>query len=188
MIDLEELNFAYLVTKVDTSGLDKLIDLADSEMKSGWPKVVLAMDKGDKNLADAYRAYLNTPSILFPLLSLAIVHCYSIVENNRKLVCQKIPGSTDNQKKNLHDVRVVTQCLGRVGIAHKKIRCYKTMDEFREVNNAVKHARYGSAYMFTTESQKKYGEKELRSLYSNRARHLKTYLSDLYQRVEKHYV
>jgi len=55
MIDLEELNFAYLVTKVDTSGLDKLIDLADAEMKSVWPKVVLSINKGDKNFADAYR-------------------------------------------------------------------------------------------------------------------------------------
>ena len=188
MINLEELNFAYLATKVDTSGLDKLIDLADAEMKSIWPRVVLAMDKGDKSLADAYWAYLKTPNILFPLLSLAIVHCYSIVENNRKLVCLKIPGITDKQKEKLHDIQVVTKCLGRVGIDHEKIRCYKTMDEFRRVNNAVKHARYGSAYMFTTKSQKKYGEKELRSLYSNRARHLKTYLSDLYQRVEKHYV
>lgn len=184
MATLKQINFALKVTSVHRKSLDKLIELADLERANNYRKLALSMDGNAEDFdIDAFHSIVDAPQIAFSLYALAIVHCYSIVENNRKLICLEIPGITDGQRNNLHDVRVVKQCLEKLGINHEKIRCYKTMNEFRLVNNAVKHDRYSLSKYVTTENQKKYDSKALKSLYSNRARHLETYLDDLYQRV-----
>lgn len=184
MATLGKINFYLKVTKVHRKSVDKLIELADLERANNYRKLAQSMDENEEDFdVDAFHSIVEAPQIAFSLYALAIVHCYSIVENNRKLICLEIPGITDGQRKNLHDIRVVTQCLERLNIQHENIRCYKTMNEFRLVNNAVKHSRYSLSTFVTTESQKKYDSKALKSLYSNRAKHLETYLNDLYRRV-----
>ena len=183
-MELENLNFKSKVTRVNRKSMDRLIILADSEYADNCQTLDSSMDGKEEDFdVDAFHSISYAPKLAFSLYALAIVHCYSIVENNRKLICQKISGITDKQKNNLHNIEVVEKCLERVNINHEKIRCYKTMDEFRLVNNAVKHDRYNLSTHVMTKNDKKYDSKALKSLYSNRARHLETYLDDLYKRI-----
>lgn len=186
MTNLEKLNFALKVTTVRRNSLDKLIQLADSEIENSHRRFASSLKEEDANLdVDALHSILDAPKIAFSLYSLAIIHCYSTVEKNRKLICSKIPGLTSNQIKELFKIDVTTKCLATIGIVHENIRCYKTMDEFRSVNNAIKHDSYSLSTFITTNAGKRYCAQELRSLYSNRAKYLETYLSDLYERVRK---
>lgn len=185
MASLEEINFNLKVTKVHRKSIDRLVELADSDRKMNHQRLVKSMEGRDEDFdVEAFHSvFIDAPSISFSLYALAIIHCYSILENNRKLICLRIPGLTEGQKNNLHDVRVVEQCLTKAGFSHQNVRCYKTMNEFRLVNNAIKHDRYSLSKSITTENGKVYKAVKLRSLYSNRAKHLETYLSDLYRRV-----
>ena len=85
----------------------------------------------------------------------------------------------------LHKIEVARQSLKKIGVNHEKVKCFKTMSEFRMVNNAIKHERYGLSTSITTQIQRKYDSKQLGGMYANRAKHLETYLSDIYRRVAK---
>ncbi len=185
MASIHEVNFRLKVTRVNRDSIDRLVELADADRNRGHRRLMESFD-GDPEDFDVdtfHSVFLHAPKIAFSLYALAIVHCYSIVENNRKLICSRVEGLTDRQMRNLHDIRVVTQSLKIGGISHENIRCYKTMTEFRRVNNAVKHDRYNLSTSIIVDTGRKYYSTQLGSLYKNRARHLESYLSDLYRRV-----
>lgn len=179
-MELEKFNFKLKVTRVNRKSMDKLIKLADSENADNCQKLDSSMDGKEKDFD--VDAIVYAPELAFSLYALAIVHCYSIVENTRKLICKKIPGITNNQLKCLDKIEKVTKCLENINIDHENIRCYKTMDEFRLVNNAIKHDRYNLSTHVTTKNKVVYNSIELKSLYS-KTTDLETYLDDLYKRI-----
>ena len=182
-MELGKLNFKLKVTRVNRKSLDKLIELADLENADSYRKLDSSIDGKEEDFDTvAFHSIVDARQLAFSLYALAIVHCYSIVENNRKLICQKIPGITDNQIKGLFDITKVTKCLKNIDIDHENIRCYKTMDEFHLVNNAIKHDRYNLSTHITTKNKVEYNSNALKSLYS-KARDLETYLDDLYKRI-----
>jgi len=182
MADIQELNFELMVTKIFRENIDKLIKLADSDKKENYKKLILSLDDESKGIdTKAFREIYDNAKINFALYALAIVHCYSILENNRRLICQRISGITPGQYNNLHNIEVARQCLERIGITHSRIRCYKTMNEFRMVNNAVKHDRYSLSTQVEIETGKIYRSKQLKSLY-NKCKFLESYLTDLYNK------
>jgi len=185
MATLREAVFTQKVTTIHRDSIDRLISLADSDKNLHHQKLVASLDEDDGQIdTDEFHAlYYHWPKMAFSLYALSIIHCYSILENNRKLICQRLPGLTNGQLQNLHDTRVVKQCLQANNINHERIRCYKTMNEFRIVNNAIKHDRYSLSTSITADNRKTYEAKQLRSLYLNRAIHLETYLADLFKRV-----
>lgn len=184
IVEIEKLNFALKVTKVGCKSIDRIIKLADSDIENNYLKLASSMVGKEEDFnTEAFLAVADAQKFAFSLYALAIVHCYSILENNRKLICQHISGITNKQKYGLHKIEIVDECLKSISVKHEKIKCYKTMDEFRLVNNAIKHDRYNLSTCVTTKNHKKYDSKALKSLYSNRARHLETYLADLYQRI-----
>jgi len=183
MVELGKLNFKLKVTRVNRKSMDKLIKLADSEYADSCQKLDLSMDGKEENFdVDAFHSIAYAPKLAFSLYALAIVHCYSIVENNRKLICQKIHGITNNQIKYIDKIENVTKYLKNINIDHENIRCYKTMDEFRLVNNAIKHDRYNLSTHVTTKNKVEYNSNTLKSLYS-KTTDLETYLDDLYKRI-----
>lgn len=185
MGSIDEMDFRLKVTRIKRKSIDRLVDLADSELEIYRQRLDSSVTGKDADIdPEAFQyVYIDSPKIAFSLYALAIVHCYSIAENNRKLICSRITGLNRNQRRNLHKINVVSDCLRHVGINHENVRCYKTMEEFRMVNNAIKHDRYSLSTSITAKNQKNYGLKQLRGLYSNRAKHLETYLSDLDKRV-----
>lgn len=183
MANIREVNFALKVTRVHRKSIDKLVTLADSFRKSNLNAVITSLE-GEDDIDNEALYWIGNHSILdFSLFALAIIHCYSIVENSRKLMLQGIPNLSSKEIGNLHKIETVSLVLEKQHICHKMLRCYKTMDEFRLVNNAIKHQRFGLSRVVTTREGKGYGAKQLRSLYLNRAKHLESYLSDMYERV-----
>jgi hypothetical protein len=181
-VTLKEVNFALRVTRLHRRSLDRVADLIEREDARVREQVVRSLDGLGAFDVDAIHELLDAPLMMFSFYALSIVHCYSLVENNRRLVCERIPGITPGQQQSLHDLRVVKQCLERTRVSHERLRCFKTMDEFRVVNNAVKHQRVGLATSVVAENGRTYSAKQLRALYK-KAAHLETYLSDLYRRV-----
>lgn len=183
MANIREVNFALKVTRVHRESIDKLVTLADSFRESNVNSFIGSLE-GEGDIDNEALTWLVNHSILdFSLFALAIIHCYSIVENNRKLMLQKIPNLSSKEISNLHKIETVDFVLTKQHICHERLRCYKTMNEFRSVNNAIKHKRFGLSRVVTTREGKEYGAKQLRSLYLNRAKHLESYLSDMYTRV-----
>lgn len=182
MASLSKLNFALKVTRIQRKSIDKLVVLADSYHETSYERLGASIDtNGDLDI-DAFHAVANFQELEFSLYALAIIHCYSILENNRKLILREIPGLSKKQLDNLYKIDTVTDVLTSRKICHEKLRCYKTMEEFRKVNNAIKHSRFGLSRSVACE-KKTYGEKQLKSLYLNKVKHLESYLSDLYERI-----
>lgn len=187
MKNMKDAFFWHNASRVNRRSVDKLIELARSDREINHVKLNSSLNTREEEFnVDAFQSvYIEGPKVAFSLFSLAIVHCYSIVDNNRKQLCLRLPKLTEGQIRNLHDIRVASQCLKKVGITHKNIKCYKSMNEFRLVNNAIKHNRLNFTKTIVTENGKAYGSKQLNSLYSNKAVHLDTYLSELSRRVKK---
>ncbi len=99
------------------------------------------------------------------------------------MICLKIPGLSEIKKDRLYFVNDITRFLASIHVVHDEVKCYETMDKFRLINNAIKHDCYSFSRVVTTKRGDKYGEKELRMMYMDRAQKLNTYLSDLYEKV-----
>lgn len=183
MTSMNKLNFALKVTRVHRKSIDKFVALADLYLEDNYGLLDASIDADDALDTDAFHAVANFQELEFSLYALAIIHCYSILENNRKLICQKIPGLTSKLLDNLHDIKYITKSLKAINIKHEDIRCYETMEEFRRVNNAIKHNRFGLSRSVTTRKKETYKAAQLKSLYLDKAKHLEAYLSDLYERV-----
>lgn len=182
MVTIIKANFRQKVTRINRRSIDKLIELAESYRNDIYETLRQADEGPD---SETIYSQGELPVLEFSLYALAITHCYSILENNRTLICEGIPGISEMQKKPLHNICVVTQFFGSIGIDHEKVKCYETMDEFRQVNNAIKHSRFGLDTSVTTRKSKiEYDAKRLKSLYLNKAKHLESYLFDLYERTK----
>jgi hypothetical protein len=185
MATLNELQFRLKVTRINRHSIDKLVAFTDSSREDIQESMSISIQASEGPDVATFHAMVEFPALEFSLYSLAMVHCYSILENNRKLTCEEMPGISDEQKKALYKIKEVTKFLSSIGIEHKKLGCYETMDEFRQVNNAIKHNRFGLGTSVKTEESKiKYDAKALKSLYLNKAKDLETYLSDLYERTK----
>ncbi|WP_157272423.1 hypothetical protein [Azonexus hydrophilus] len=157
------------VTRIDRQGTDRLINLANEFASSISTKVLESLEKGD--CSSSFADIAEAAKTKFCLYCLAIINCYATLENNRnEIVGQKFA----NLKK-------LDPFLKAKGINHEKVLCHKTMEEFRQVNNAVKHHRLSEATTIITESGKRYGTKQLESLYK-RSRRLDSYLTDLFRK------
>lgn len=167
----------YLVTIIDTKQIDKLIALSEDFTSGVVEEAQKADNSGDEefNYGPAINAIIETPQTAFLLYCLAIIHCYSILENNR---CEIIG-------KKIHKIKELNKHLRNLGITHQDVRCYKTMEEFRMVNNAIKHNRLGSSKEIVTIDKKKYSLLQLKNLYKNSLPDLNYYLADLYEKVEQ---
>ncbi len=188
MVSLSGFNFKLKVTQVQRKQIDKLVGLAGSYRESNYRLLDASIDSDDTLDTDALLAIATFKELEFSLYALAIIHCYSILENNRALICKTIPGLKAGERKGLYKVECVTDVLKGINIKHVEIECYETMEEFRRVNNAIKHGRFGLSQSVTTRAEKRYKEKiyeamQLKSLYLDKAKHLDAYLSDLYERV-----
>lgn len=183
MAKLSEVNFQCGVTEVDVDSIDEIIKLFDSNREANLERAFASLNGEDESFdADAFNSFCRTPGIAFSLYKLAIFHCYSMVEKNRKSICLKIPGLSAKTKKYLYTICSVTACLEEIGVKHKEIEYYETMDEFRSVNNAIKHDGYSFSRVVTTKD-KEYGRNDLRVMYLDRVQYLNIYLSDLYEKV-----
>lgn len=185
MANLNEVQFRLKGTRINRQSIDKLVHLAES-FREGIQESMSASIQADEGLDVAtFHSLVELPALEFSLYALAIIHCYSILENNRALICEGIPGTSEKQKKALHNICVVTKFFGSIGIEHENVKCYETMDEFRRINNALKHNRFGlDTSVKTKYPEKEYEAKALKSLYLNKANDLETYLSDLYERTK----
>ena len=184
MVKLSEHNFRFKVTRINRRSIDKLVKLTDS-YREDISETMRTFIQADEDLDTAtFHSLVEFPALEFSLYALAIIHCYSILENNRKLICEGIRGISNSQKENLHKIEFVEEVLKSINIAHTKLKCQKTMNEFREVNNAIKHNRFGLDTAITTKSQKKYEARQLKGLYLNKAKYLESYLSDLFERTK----
>ncbi len=181
MVKSSKINFQIGVTKVDLDSIDKIIKLANSDREANLERAFESLE-GDFD-HDAFNSFCNASDIAFSLYGLAIIHCYSMVEKNRKRICLKIPDLSERQENNLYCVKGVTNCLKLINVEHEAVKCYETMDEFRLVNNAIKHDCYSFSRAVTTKCGDEYGVEELRMMYLDRAQHLNAYLSDLYEKV-----
>ncbi len=174
---LQKTSSKYLVTRIDTKQIDKLIALSEDFTSGVVEETQKADNAGDEefNYGPAISAIIEAPQTAFLLYCLAIIHCYSILENNR---CEIIGNK-------IHEIKKLNQHLRNFGITHQDVRCYKTMEEFRMVNNAIKHNRLGSSKKIVTKDKKEYSLLQLKNLYKNSLADLNYYLADLYEKVEK---
>jgi hypothetical protein len=67
------------------------------------------------------------------------------------------------------------------GSSNEQIKCYETVEEFRLVNNAIKHAPLSSSKTLKTRDNKVYGLEQLKLLYAQEYKKLEIYLADLYK-------
>jgi len=170
------------VTRVRRKAIDRIAAFVEEENEKAYAEFSAVLD-GEK--VDGWKpaaALYDAPLFAFSFYALAIVHCYSLVENNRALLCERLPGISRRERRSLHNIQTVTSCLNRARVQHDRTRCYRTMETFREVNNAIKHCRLGLSHEIVTRSGQKYEPKQLRALYA-RAKYLERYLEDLYRRV-----
>lgn len=179
-LDLSKLQKAgskYLVTRIDTKQIDKLIALSEDFTSGVVEEAHKANNAGDEefNYGPALSAIIEAPQTAFLLYCLAIIHCYSILENNR---CEIIG-------KKIHKIEKIDNQLKKFGINHQDVRCYNTMEEFRVVNNAIKHNRLGSSKKIVAKNKKEYSLLQLKNLYKNSLEYLNYYLIDLYEKVEQ---
>lgn len=169
--ELEKLTLKIRVTKIDQLGMDRLINLANEFSSTTQNRVLESLKSGNTHHALSNLSEVAKTS--FCLYCLAIINCYTYLENNRnEIIGQKI-----------NKIEDVDNYLSKKNIQHKNIRCYKTMDEFRKVNNAIKHSRINGATTVRTRDGKEYRTHQLKSLYK-RTKHLNSYLIDLFEKIE----
>lgn len=170
--ELDEITFKLRVTRVERREIDRLIDLANEFSKTTQDRALSLLEKGE--LSEAFSGLAESGKTQFCLYCLAIINCYAFLENNRN----EILGKELSTKKEFEAF------IKNMGIVHNKVRCHKTMDEFRLVNNAIKHTRLSGATKITVkQTGKTYGPKQIIALY-RRARFLDSYLADLFRIVE----
>jgi hypothetical protein len=160
------------VTRIERQQIDRLINLADEFSDTKNASSLTLLEDGD--VTRALSGLVEVAKTKFCLYCLAIINCYAVLENNRNEIVGKV----------FNDVRRLEIHLTREGICHQNVRCYKTMDEFRLVNNAIKHSRLSGATTVVAQNGNTYGTRELKALYK-KSIHLDSYLADLFRRIEK---
>lgn len=172
LLQLDRISFKLRVTCIDRQGTDRLINLANEFSTAMCTRAPILLEDGDT--FSAISGLAEAAKTKFCLYCLAIINCYATLENNRnEIVGEKI-----------FKIEKLDSFLKHKGINHQKVRCYKTMNEFRLVNNAIKHSRLSGTTAVLAKNGKNYGPKQMESLYK-KSKHLDSYLSDLFRIVEK---
>jgi hypothetical protein len=183
MVSLEEVDFALGVVRVNRRAIDRMASVLDEELQRNRKALVKWLEGRREFPEREVWELVADPLLQFSFYCLAIVHCYSGLENNRRRICERKTGASSRGSGTLHKIKDVTKLLESFGVRHERMRCYKTVEEFRVVNNAIKHERQGSSTEIKTKSGRIYRVAQLKDLYHRRARHLDTYLADLYRKV-----
>ncbi|OQB44618.1 MAG: hypothetical protein BWY02_02785 [bacterium ADurb.Bin157] len=182
-MEINELNFFCKVTHVYRKNIDLLIKLSDEHMERSLQVFFAEEPVFDKALFEASSYISDSPRIAFSLYALAIVHCYSLVENNRKDILMRLPGLSAKQKKGLYKIKIIDDVLSSFCLAHNQVNCYDVAEEFRLVNNEIKHDRYNLSTKISLKNGIAYDANALRELYLAKSQCLEEYLSDLYRQV-----
>jgi hypothetical protein len=110
----------------------------------------------------------------------AIVALWRCVELFRRRAIAQALGTTE--AKSVYRHRDFSQMLARLRISDSKIRCARSVDELRCINNAVKHeGRVGKELAGFPRWKKRHGEEldDLRSHYARLRPLTKRYIEDL---------
>lgn len=180
-MEIKELNFYCKVTRIYRKNIDLLIKLSDEHMAKSLQTYFDEKPVVDKAFSETSIYISDSPRIAFSLYALAIIHCYSLVENNRKDILQRIPNLSP--KIDFHSIKSVNIILNSKGLSHNQVCCYEIAEEFRLVNNKIKHDRYNLSTEVTLKNGKTYDTFSLKDLYLDKAKYLEDYLTDLYQKV-----
>jgi hypothetical protein len=170
---LTSLTFKLRVTTIDRKQTDKLIHLANEFNNNTYNRLEETSNTDDfSNFERAYRDfYIDAPQTAFCLYCLAIIHCYAMLEKNRNEI---LKGEFDTKDK-------LEKFFKKNGSSYEQIKCYETVEEFRLVNNAIKHAPLSSSKTLKTRDNKVYGLEQLKLLYAQEYKKLEIYLADLYK-------
>lgn len=182
-MEVKELNFYCKVTRIYRKNIDLLIKLSDEHMERSLQAFFAEKPVFDKALSEASSYISDSPRIAFSLYALAIVHCYSLVENNRKDILLRLPGLSAKQKKGIYKIEMIDEVLSSLCLAHNQVSCYDVEEEFRLVNNKIKHDRYNLSTKITLKNDTAYDANALKELYLAKSQCLEEYLSDLYRQV-----
>lgn len=178
MVKLNELCFRLRVTKVRTESLDKLISFIECDLNNNCERLACAIeDEQSDGFGDAINSIATASDLEFSLYALIIIHCYSAVENNRNEILVRFLGADESK---LSYIKYINKLLENREIYPDKITNQDIMNEFRLVNNKIKHNRRNAKKSITLDDGTEYKAEELKSLYSNGVDKLNDYLSDLY--------
>ncbi|HNX78045.1 MAG TPA: hypothetical protein PLM07_18455 [Candidatus Rifleibacterium sp.] len=183
MVDIRELDFICKVTRVYRKNIDLLIKLSDDHRVKSLDMLLNPQLVAESDFSEASFSVFDSHRVSFSLYALAIVHCYSLVENNRKKICLRLPGLSPEQAKDLSYIKKLNKILKLYKIDPKKISNYAVMEDFRLLNNAIKHDRYNLSTKVTTDQGITYDAMAIKKLYVENAQYLEEYLVDLYKKV-----
>lgn len=181
-MDIKELSFYLNVTRIYRKNIDLLIKISDEHRKKTLETFLDASVIDSNTFTEASFYIADSHRIAFSLYALAIVHCYTLVENNRKKILLKIPNLTGKQKNGLSKIGNIDLIIKSKNLDHEKIKSYDIMNEFRLLNNEVKHDRYNLSTEVTV-NKKVYNGIALKNLYLEKVQHLEAYLKDLYNNI-----
>jgi hypothetical protein len=181
-INILEFSWKINHLRVNTSRIDKLIFLAKSEFNEPAQEYSDQLQNGKCNPTLLFNAN-KAADVLFSVYALGIIHCYSILENNRVEIMKRIPGLSEAQIKDLYKIDTVRKTLtSKLQIEHGSLSNAVTAQEFLDVNNKLKHCRFAFSNSVMLNDGTKYGVDKLGELYEKRTL-LNEYLVDLDSRI-----
>lgn len=174
-INIKEISFDINHLSIDTSSIQKFIDLANKDFEDSANQ--FNNELNNHQIYDS-QSLLNAPRAihaLFSIYALGIVHCYTLLENNRKEIISKQLQKKVNDKNKrdveyligkLSDSKSIGIILNKVfEITHTSIVSYSLADEFRQVNNAIKHKRFSYSQNINVDKYGIYDIARLKKLY-----------------------
>jgi hypothetical protein len=181
-IDIVEFSWKINHLRVDTSRIDKLIFLAKSEFTEPAQEYSDELQNGKFIPTLLFKAN-KAADVLFSVYALGIIHCYSILENNRAEIMTRIPDLSKRQIAGLFTITKVENTLrNTLNIEHDTLLNAATAQEFLDVNNKLKHSRFAFSNSVMLDDGTKYGADKLGELYEKRTL-LNEYLVDLDSRI-----
>lgn len=192
-ISLEDISFEFNHLQIDTSSIQKFIDLANNDFEDPANQFNNELNNhhiyDSQSLLKAHRAI----HALFSIYALGIVHCYSLLENNRKeIISKQLQKKVNVRNKSdaeyligkLSDWISVRTILNKVfKIDHERVASYLLADEFRQVNNAIKHKRFSYSQNINVDKYGIYDIARLKKLYEKHTA-LREYLVGLNSKCE----
>lgn len=191
-MDISKISHQYNHSHIDTTVLDKIVEYAKKELTESIKTYQLYQDslapKDQEQIPKQMKVVMQHDNALFQILCLSIVHCYSILEGNRGRLLSKL---ASNKQKDFHKIETVKAVIEKeLGLKHENLIQSSVAEEFREVNNAIKHNRYNYSKEAKTKNNhgrtngKCYRTDDLLALYEDRKK-LNEYLKHLYDLIEQ---
>lgn len=192
-INIKEISFDINYLSIDTSSIQKFIDLANKDFED--PAIQFNNELNNHQICDSQSLLKAHRAIhaLFSIYALGIVHCYTLLENNRKEIISKQLQKKVNDKNEsdvkyligkLSDSINIDIILNKVfEITHTSVVSYSLADEFRQVNNAIKHKRFSYSQNISVNKYGIYDIAKLKKLYEKHTA-LREYLVGLNSKCE----